>query len=213
MSTFTFKTKYDQEILLGRRAKHLSQLLDGIETVPASSIFLHTHRALQQNTMYAPEPPNDFAYWVTNRLGYERLGEELASVDIVQFRSVEALRHKFIRILRTFIGEDPHTDSCVPGHEFHFMACHTFVLPTPFTANSLAQFRECLRQVHVTTLRYHILDRTLRGDRGENDFSAWFREIGNQALADELAALDPYTQTMEGLRNRILKLVERHESD
>jgi len=213
MPTFTFKTKYDQPILLGRRAKHLSELLDGIEAVPASSIFLHTHRSLQQNTTHAPEPPNDFAYWVTHRLGYERLGEELASVDIVQFHSVEALRQRFVKILRSFIGKDPHTDSCVPGHEFHFMACQTFVLPTPYSASSLPEFRACLRNVGIPTLRYHILDRTLRSDRGENDFSAWFREIGNAALADELAALDPYTQTMEGLRNRILKLIERHEND
>ena len=213
MKPFRFMNKYDQTVLLGRRAGNLIELLHGIEAVPTSSIFFHTHKSLQQQYRLAPEPPNDFAFWITNKLGYERFGEQLASVDIVQFRSIDDLRNTFIAILRQFLEKNPHTDNCVPGHEFHFMSCQTFVLPTHYTASSLAEFKQCLKHVSVNTLRYHILDRTLRGGNGNNDFSAWFMEIEQHSLADQIAQLDPYTQTMEGLRNRILQLVEHYEKD
>jgi hypothetical protein len=50
-------------------------------------------------------------------------------------------------------------------------------------------------------------------EREENDFSEWFRKLGRGVLADEMLKLDPYTQTLEGLRRRIIQLVKHHGQD
>ena len=85
MSVFTFHTKLDQTLILGLKARTVEELLDGITRVPDSSIYHHTHRFLQQHHYLSPEPPNDFAYWVSEVLVDSVLGEQLSSVDTVQF--------------------------------------------------------------------------------------------------------------------------------
>lgn len=213
MSEFLFKTKYDQPLLLGRMASNLLELTEGINSIPPASIFFHTHRLLQRQQGLAPEPPNDFSVWVTNELGQERLGELLASLDIVGCESLEQLRLMLTQCLLTFLADHRHTDACVPGREFHFMACKTFVMPTQYAAESPEAFAECLRNVETDALRYHVLDRTLRSGNADNDFSAWFREMGQHALADRIARIDPYTCSVEGLRSQILRLVETYANN
>ena len=71
---------------------------------PQSSIYYHTHRFLQQHHYLSPEPPNDFAYWVTNILGLDALGERLASIDIIHFMDMEALRKAFTGFWLTILS-------------------------------------------------------------------------------------------------------------
>jgi hypothetical protein len=47
---------------------------------------------LQQYPYLSPEPHNDFAYWTSHVLNEATLGEQLSSVDIIQFHSIMALR-------------------------------------------------------------------------------------------------------------------------
>ena len=82
---FRFFTRLTLTTLTGRRAGNARELMDGINTVPDNVIYQHTHRFLQQHQFLTPEPSNDFAYWATQMLGDEELGERLASVDPLQF--------------------------------------------------------------------------------------------------------------------------------
>ncbi len=104
MEPFKFNTKLDQTLLLGVRANTIEQLLDGVRLAPDSSIYFHTHRFLIQHQYLSPEPPNDFAYWVSNILGDEVLGERLWSVDIVRFSSIHELRQTLIAILDDYLA-------------------------------------------------------------------------------------------------------------
>src|SRR4030043_2133367 len=81
---FQFYTRLHLSELTGLRAANVSELLALIKTVPGSCIYHHTHRFLQQHQYLSPEPPNDFAYWVSEVLGEDELGEMLASIDTVQ---------------------------------------------------------------------------------------------------------------------------------
>src|ERR1051325_3139908 len=83
ISPFVFSTKFDQTILLGRKAASAEELLEGIREVPGSSIYFHTHKFLQQHHYLSPDPPNDFAYGISNVLNEQALGKILSSVDIV----------------------------------------------------------------------------------------------------------------------------------
>jgi len=212
LADFTFYTKLDQTILLGRKARNVQGLLEGIRTVPDASIYFHTHRFLQQHHYLSPEPPNDFAYWVTEVLVDEALGEQLSSVDIIQFEDIPALRKRFDEILSGHLENTDRRIDCPRGHEFHFMSSRTFAFPTSFTAHNVQEFVEILKQVTINSLYHHIFDAKLRLVKGENDFSRWFRDQGRTALADEIQKLDPYTYTLEGLRKRILELVEKNGS-
>ena len=92
------------------------------------------------------------------------------------------------------------------------MACRTFVLPTAYVAHDLIQFAEVLARVSIGSVYFHMFDAKLRLKSGENDFSRWFRDQGKFVLANETKRLDPYSYTLDGLRQRIVALVRQHES-
>ncbi len=97
-------------LLLGRKAKNATELYAGLREVPATSVYFHTHRFLQQHHYLSPEPPNDFAYWVTNVLNDDILGERLASIDIMQFVSIEDIRQRFLTLLEEYLRDDRTED-------------------------------------------------------------------------------------------------------
>ncbi len=212
MEPFHFRSKVDQTLLLGLKAKNVSMLLEGIRTVPDSSIYYHTHRFLQQHHYLSPEPPNDFAHWVSQILNDDVLGEKLSSVDIIQFASIGQLRERVITIFEEYLAGIHRDVECPPGEEFHFMASRTFVLPTPYRASTIREFREALARVTIGSLYFHIFDAKLRLQTGDNDFSRWFDSHGYHELAAELRRVDPYTHTLEGLRKRILVMTKAYDT-
>lgn len=212
MPEFHFKTKLDQTLLLGLKARTVDELLDHVRQVPDASIYYHTHKFLHQHNYLSPEPPNDFAYWITDVLNDAGLGERLSSVDTVQYGTLADLRATFVDILEDHLKSADRVPHAPRGEEFYFMASRVFVLGTPYVAHTLGEFCDILRHISSSSLYFHIFDARLRLERGENDFSRWFADLGKPDLAGEMARLDPYTQTLEGLRKRIIQLVEKHDS-
>ncbi|GAF95454.1 unnamed protein product, partial [marine sediment metagenome] len=100
---FVFYTRLHLQQLTGLKARDLKALLKNIRKVSGSVIYHHTHRFLQQHQFLSPEPPNDFAYWVTEVLGEHKLGEELASIDTIQFSTIRALRNKLSQTIEDHI--------------------------------------------------------------------------------------------------------------
>jgi hypothetical protein len=159
----------------------------------------------------SPEPPNDFAYWVTNILLEERLGERLAAIDVLQFPSIRELRDALVEVISDFLETTADVRAAPPGEEFHFMRSISFVLPTGVRATNLREFRDGLAQVSLSSISYHMFDARLRLEQGDNDFAKWIETVmGNQRLAQALRTIDPYTHTEEGLRRRMIGLVERY---
>ena len=210
MGRFQFMTKLDLTLLLGRKARNATELLAGLREVPTMSVYYHTHRFLQQHHYLSPEPPNDFAYWVTNVLNDDALGERLASTDIMQFTGIEEIRERFLTILEEYLAATDRRIDSPPGEEFHFMSCQTFAFPTRYAAGSLAEFREMLDKVSINSLYYHMFDARMRPELGHNDFSVWIRDIGYPDLAEKIHSLDPYSRTLEGLRRAVIRLIETH---
>ncbi len=206
---FEFKSRLILTELLGLRAATLPELADGIRTVPLSSIYHHTHRFLQQHHFLSPEPPNDFAYWVTNMLNEEVAGEMLASIDVMQFVRLSDLRNRFLELLEGFLKSTKHKVSgrCPEGEEFHFMSSRIFVVSTGHVAGSVSEFKEMLRTVSIHAIYFHMFEAKLRLEKGDNDFSIWLRSAGKEKEAEQISRLDPYTFTLEGLRDRLLKIV------
>jgi len=210
MQPFYFHTRITQVELLGKTAKNIKELYEGIKEVPSSSIYHHTHRYLEQHRYFSPEHPNDFSYWITNSLGLKKLGEKIASVDIFQFSDIEDLRKKFLEILEDYLKSSPTLRNCLPQEEFRFLSSRIFILPTPYKATNLVEFLNCLEKVTIHSLYFHIFEARLRLKKHDNDFSCWLRDLGYKELADKLSKLDPYTYTLEGLRKRIINLVKSY---
>ena len=207
---FHFYTRLNLTELLGRKAKNISELLEGIKAVPGSSIYYHTHRFLQQHHFLSPEPPNDFAYWLTDILNLEKLGEAIASVNVIDFKKLKDLRSAFIKILTDYLAQEKRMIDCPEGEEFHFMSCMTAILPTPYVASNLTEFVEILGKISINSLYFHIFEAPMRLEKGENDFSAWLGGIGEKELAQKISNLDPYTITLEGLRQKIIRMVKQY---
>ena len=210
--SFRFYTRLNLTELTGLKASTLPQLLDLIKEVPGSCIYHHTHRFLQQHQYLSPEPPNDFAYWVTQILGEGELGEQLASIDVVQFSDIRSLRDRIVETIEEYLEAVPSAKLrfAKEDEEFHFIKSVSFVLPTPYAANDLMEFLEILKKITLDAIYFHIFEARLRLEKKTNDFSNWIENsIGDKKLADRISSLDPYTQTLEDLRKTLIRIIER----
>ena len=209
---FRLCTRLHLSELTGFKAATLSELLELLKTVSGSCIYHHTHRFLQQHQYLSPEPPNDFAYWVTNVLGERELGENLASIDIIQFTSVRSLREKIIAVIEDYLRKRPSAQKRFvnPGAEFHFIKSVSFIFPTNYVASDLKELAEILKKITIDSIYYHVFESRLRLEKGKNDISLWIEKvIGDKRLADKITQLDPYTFTLEALRKKLVNIIEK----
>lgn len=209
---FRFCTRLHLSELTGLRATTLGQLLALIKQVPGSCIYHHTHRYLQQHQHLSPEPPNDFAYWVTDVLGEDELGERLASIDTMRYSTIHDLREKIASTIESYLKGSPlaKLKFARSGEEFHFIKSVSFILPTNYIAYDLKEFVDTLRKITIDSIYFHIFEARLRLEKPTNDFSFWIENsLGDKELADEICCFDPYTRTLEDLRNTIIQITER----
>jgi len=209
-NNFEFYTSAELVFLTARKAKNLQELLDGIKVSSDATIFYHTHRFLVQHQQISPEPPNDFAYWVSNILLDRLVGEKLASIDLIEFKTIPEIRKRIAEVIEGNLNSNG-TRSCPQGMEFHFMYSHIFVIDTGKRASNLKEFIEVVRTIPIRSIYFHMFQSRLMLGTGENDFSIWFREsLGEEKLASEISRIDPYTYTLEGLRNKIIRIVSEY---
>jgi len=73
----------------------------------------------------------------------------------------------------------------------------------------LRDFAEILKKISIDSIYFHVFEARLRLERGTNDFSLWIESsLGEEALAGEIARLDPYTRTLDNLRRTLIHLIE-----
>ncbi|MFA5356344.1 MAG: DUF5752 family protein [Candidatus Omnitrophota bacterium] len=209
---FRFYTRLHLSELTGLRATTLGQLLGLIKTVPGSCIYHHTHRFLQQHQYLSPEPPNDFAYWVGEFLGEDELSEKLASIDTIQYSTIRDLREKIINTIEEYLANNPlaKLKFTRASEEFHFMKSMSFVIPTNYVVYDLKEFADVLKKITMDSIYFHIFESRLRLEKGNNDFSNWIgNSLGEKGLAERISKLDPYTYTLDELRNVVLNIIEK----
>ena len=207
---FRFATSLTLTLLTNRRARDLAELLEHLRVVSGSVIYYHTHHFLVQHQYLSPEPPNDFAHWVTNVLQEDRLGEQLAAIDLIAFRTIRALRERIIAVIESDLNERQQLRTAPEGEEFHFCEAVSFIVPTSHVAGNLTEFADCVEQIGFGSLSLHFFDARLRLATGDNDFSEWLAKgLGEEELGRAIAGLDPYTYTLDGLRREVVRLVRR----
>jgi hypothetical protein len=213
LEPFRFYTRLNLSELTGLKAVNLDELLGYMKEVPESAIYHHTHRFLQQHQYLSPEPPNDFAYWVANALGEKELGEELASIDTVQFTTISDLRRAIVSVIEDHLKSEPgaKTKSAHGRDAFYFIKSLSFILYTGYEASDLQEFRSIVENISIDAIYFHIFEARLRIGKKNNDFSYWIENsFGNKRLADSISRLDPYTYTLDDLRKTIIEKVSRY---
>src|SRR5262245_54625073 len=92
--------------------------MEHLRHVPPSVVFHHTHHFLVQHQHLSPEPPNDFAFWVTNVLQEDQLGERLAAIDTIQFPGLKQLRDRIVAVIEAYLDGRRQLRTAPPGEEF-----------------------------------------------------------------------------------------------
>jgi hypothetical protein len=205
---FIFYSSLQLVELTGVRAASLPELVEHIRVIGSSSIYHHTHQFVRQHLYLAPEPPNDFACWISDVLGDERLGEALSAMDIMAYPSISSIREALISTIERELERRPRLKNIIApeGEEFDFLKSVSFVFPTGYKAHNIEELANCLRSSSLNSIYFHMFEARLRLERPTNDFSNWLANaLGDERRAINIASIDPYTQTGEGIRASILK--------
>lgn len=205
---FYFKTS-EHLLRIGRyMASNLCELLKSIEECPEDSIFQHTFRTLQEHHFIRQGFSNDFAHWSLSACNEPILAEHLASVDVREFTAINEIRRRMVQILKDFLQAHPESGTRRAHEPFYFCASDIIVLPTPYAPETLPGFVDGLKHVSVHSIHHHFIEARLRLKRMSNDFSTWLEEdVGLKQAADAIERIDIYTNTMEGVRLQIARIV------
>ncbi len=195
--------------ICGIQASTIGEMLQHLRTVSADSIFNHTFQSLSTHHYLTEGFSNDFAQWALAACNASQLAEQLSALDIREYESVEALRADLVRVFDEFVQSDPERARQRAFEPFYFLEAVTVTVPTGMQAHNLAEFCAALQHISVHSLHYHFVTGRLRGP-SKNDFSAWIEDsLELPKLADRIEAIDIYTNTLEGVRQLILKECRR----
>ena len=116
-----------------------------------------------------------------------------------------------VNIIETFLAQDSSQHYVLSGREFYFMKSVDVILPTSYIAHDLREFVEALRRITSGSLYFHVFESRLRLNKNSDDFAVWLAEdVDEKELSQEIARIDPYTYTLEGLRSLLIQTIEKH---
>jgi len=192
-------------LALGRSARNLRELREGVAQVPIGSIYHHFFHTLLRPSFDDPEYRNDFALWARRQLHDAPLAERLAIVDPVALPGSEALREVLVEILEERLGEHPHVPVAAPGHEFHFLSSQIVVFATELAARDPEELAALVPRLTTGSVFFHFVDARFRPPRGEDDFSAWLALWGSatEQQRRRLVQIDPLFGSLGRLRSRV----------
>ncbi len=206
---FEFKSAAHLLFIEKERACNIGELARALRACPEESIFQHTFRTLEEHHFIKEGFSNDFAHWAYVELGEVGLGERLASLDVREFTSLATLRSRLIEIVEEYGEQNPKSQQRDAGAPFYFCSSRTIVLPPQRQAATLPEFIDGLRVISLHSIHYHFIEARLRRKLESNDFSIWLsRDLGVAKEANLLDQIDIYTSTLEGVRRKIIQILQ-----
>jgi hypothetical protein len=192
-----------------QRATDLAGLRRGLDECSDASVFYHTFQSLGRHHFLTEGFSNDFAQWVLAACNVPRLAEQLASIDIREYVSIQDLRRDLCTAVASYCDAHP-SDSGRPAFEaFYFCEAIEVDVPLGVEARTLEEFREGLLRLTHASFHFHFIASRLRLHLHTNDFSMWLAgSLGLESLAQRANRIDIYTNTLEGVKARLLDLVD-----
>lgn len=193
----------------GMKAGNLREFLDILRRVPGDVIHHHLFRAVLEHRHGTWDHPNDFGAWAAGALGDAALAEKLSNLEPFRRGDIEDARAAIVEIV------EDHLDGLVtipwtrPGLEFHFASGRFFAIPGAREAWTLAELRDAIAEIPLTSLYYHYHEARLRGTDDEDDFSRWIEdEFDLPRTVERLRRLDFYLFSLDDLRSRIVAILD-----
>lgn len=206
-----FRSSASLEVLTGKRAYTLPELLDLIRTCTESSIFNHTFSALHKLREVRAPYNSDFAVWVLRSLGEHALAEKIMAVDFREYSSVESLRQRLVHIIESYRTLKPAAFDKKADDPFFLHDVQRFIYLTDKFAYDLNSFRDILSSISRDSLYYHFIESRLETKLESDDFSTWIeKSLGLAELASRIKRIDIHVHTVEDLRSRIIHMVDEH---
>jgi hypothetical protein len=209
LKPFYFNTSAHLLRITAFKANTLAEFLSALRACPDDSIFQHTFRTLHEHHFISEGFSNDFAQWVLAACDQPALAEQLASVDVREFTSLEELRERFIQIVEKHLKANPADGRRVAKETFYFCAPDIVVIPTKFAAETMQGFVKGLREVGVHSIHHHFIEARLRLKLTSNDFSNWLIDAELSEPARALNRIDIYSATLDDVRHQIVRIVEQ----
>jgi len=211
---FRFFTERRLVVLTGRRARNLAELLEHLRAVSGACIFYHTHHLHHAHHFEKPRFYNDFATWASHALQEEGLAERLAAIDMLAATSIRAIRDAIIEAISKYVETaGKAARECPPGDEFDFCEAKSFVMATGVVARNNSEFFNGIAAATNASLHFHFFEARLRLERPVNDFSQWLNARGETRLARRIERLNPYSMTLDELKNEIVRLGKRYRTE
>ena len=207
---FEFVTVSYLTRICNQSAGTLTELLKGLEQCSDASIFNHTFQTLGSHHFLTEGFSNDFAQWVLADANRNDLAEQLAAFDIRDYVSIAALRSDLCRVVGDYCAAYPHFASQTALEHFYFCESVEVTAPLGRSARTLEEFRDGIAHLSHAAFYFHFISSRLRLQLQTNDFSHWLADgLGIETLADRVNQIDIYTNTLDSLRAKLLRLIER----
>jgi hypothetical protein len=204
-----FRSSASLEKLTGRKVYTLDELLRTIRTCTESSIFYHTFSAFLKMREVSLPYNSDFASWVYGSLNEKALAEQMMAVDFFEYNTVEHLRKRLTGIIEGYRPLRPSAFEKKADEPFYLHDVQRFVYLTDKFAYDLKSFRDLLPTISLYSLYYHFIESRLETKLQCDDFSNWIEEsLALPDLAKRVRGIDIHVYTLEGLRERIISLVD-----
>jgi hypothetical protein len=188
----------------------LLEFLVGLENCSDASIFHHTFQTLSSHHFLTEGFSNDFAQWVLSDTNRSDLAEQLAALDIRDYISIAALRNDLCRVVRDYCLAQPQFAEQSALERFYFCESVEVTVPLGRSARTLDEFRDGIEHLSHAGFYFHFISSRLRLQLQTNDFSHWLSGgLGLRTLADSVNHLDIYTNTLDGARAKLLRLIDR----
>jgi hypothetical protein len=188
----------------------IEELLQGLRQCSDGSIFHHTFQTLGAHHFLTENFSNDFAQWAMADANRNDLGEQLASLDIRDYVSIAALREDLCRMVDDFCSAYPEFANQAALERFYFCEGIEVTVPLGLQARTLDEFRQGIERLSHAGFYFHFISSRLRLQLQTNDFSHWLANgLGLATLAESVNHIDIYTNTLEGTRAKMLRLIDR----
>jgi len=192
---------------LGLFAVNIEQLLKLMLVVDTHSIYYHLNHPYFSRVSVQPDYPGGFSIWAGKMAAEPLLAERLAGVTPLEFRGdIPGLRMQYVQIISQYLLDRSAARRAPEGREFAFCSTRLMVTATPLRASTPQELLEGIAKTNSMAIYAHLYDAPMRLGRPENDFSAWLRNSAQRPdLADALSKIDPYSDSIEGVRERLVR--------
>lgn len=210
MTPFRFRTSASLIAVTDERATTVVDLAARLREAPEGVVFNHAVTVLEERHYLTTRYASDFANWAAAHLDLPLLAEQLAAVDVRDHATVASLKAALLSVLEAFAEAEPGAAHREARRPFFLCRAQRVVVATPYEATDLPSFADTLRRVSARSIGFHFIEARLTRGLDVDDFSAWLRTLpGCAPLAEAVHRIDPYTNTLETIREKILALVER----